>query len=97
MSKVTTTKSLLEQVNTQVQFMHSCGRTRLGYVTRYGKADSHDKYGEGGDAIYNADAGATKELLLRLAHRLGVTDALVLSALTGLDLEWPGEKTIGRV
>jgi len=50
-------------VNEQVDWMEHCGGTRSGYRARYGRkpvgceggCSIHSFYGEGGDAIFEAD------------------------------------------
>lgn len=56
---------LAQQVSKQIQWMVEHGNTLAGYVTRYGSASDPEHYGEGGEAIYAADAAELQKLLAR--------------------------------
>ena len=43
------------QLLEQIRWMKSCGGDREGYIKRYGVKGTEKCYGEGGEAIYQAD------------------------------------------
>lgn len=45
----------LEAFIAQGRWIEEHGETLEGYIQRYGSADDPDHYGDGGEAIYNAD------------------------------------------
>ena len=55
-------------VEEQIRWIEEHGGNLEGYVKRYGSKDEHDHYGQGGEAIYEADVRALEELVLRLVH-----------------------------
>ncbi len=49
---------LRNQVAGQKQWIAEHGETLAGYITRYGSRIDVDRYGDGGEAIYDADTAA---------------------------------------
>lgn len=63
---------LLKEIADQIDWIEGHGRTEAGYIQRYGSAESPQKFGDGGEAIYAADVGALNMLLTkgrRWTHR----------------------------
>ena len=58
MKRIKLTDAILDQE----QWIESCGGTLAGYVARYGAADDPGRYGNGGEAIYEADVAYLEEL-----------------------------------
>ena len=48
-------ETLVRRVAEQRRWIEQHGGDRLGYVARYGSASDPTHYGEGGEAIYEAD------------------------------------------
>ena len=59
--------TLREQIETQRRWIYECGRSRAGYISRYGSASDLDYHGDGGEAIYEADRAQLKKLENELA------------------------------
>lgn len=55
-------ETLIRQVAEQRRWIEQHGGDRAGYVARYGRASDPLHYGEGGEAIYEADRA---ELVIR--------------------------------
>ena len=52
----------LRRLQEQRDWIAAHGSDFAGYVARYGSADDPDHYGDGGEAIYEADRSALREL-----------------------------------
>ena len=55
--------TLQEAIEQQRKWIVDCGGSLAGYVKRYGAKDDPDKYGYGGEAIYEADMGELTRLI----------------------------------
>lgn len=49
-------------IDEQRQWMERCGGTRAGYILNYGFDSDPNKYGDGGNAIYDADRSQLERL-----------------------------------
>ena len=58
---------LLQQIGEQRNWIARCGLTLGGYVKNYGSKDDPEHSGEGGEAIYQADMAALRQLESDLA------------------------------
>jgi hypothetical protein len=56
---------LLEAVQAQQAWMTEHGGTRSGYIARYGSVDNSNHYGNGGDAIFDADNAELQQRIAR--------------------------------
>ena len=54
---------LVDAIEQQRKWIDDCGGTLAGYIKRYGSKDDPDKYGYGGEAIYNADMAELTRLI----------------------------------
>jgi hypothetical protein len=63
-------RKIQQAIQEQINWIHAHGRDLNGYVDKYGKADDPNKYGNGGEAIYEADVAELERLrkLLRDYH-----------------------------
>jgi hypothetical protein len=59
-------KSVAQQVAEQREWIEEHGRSLSGYIERYGSVDDPKHYGDGGEAIYEADVSALRRLEERL-------------------------------
>lgn len=67
MAKQETKRQLYTRlVMEQKKWIESCGGTRAGYVARYGSASEPEHYGNGGEAIYDADKARLDSLEFKL-------------------------------
>jgi hypothetical protein len=58
-----------EAVQDQKEWMDSCGGTLQGYIVKYGSKTNPEKmYGNGGEAIYDADLAELRRLEERLDY-----------------------------
>lgn len=60
--KTKTPEQLLAE---QILWMQKCGGNLAGYVAHYGSESDPEHYGNGGEAIYNADYAEYERLLNR--------------------------------
>jgi hypothetical protein len=60
---------LTKRAREQREWMRLCGGTRAGYIARYGSRDDPDHYGDGGEAIYQADRTALDAIESQLTAR----------------------------
>ena len=56
-------KTLKAAIEDQRKWIASCGGSLGGYVRRYGADDDPNKYGNGGEAIYEADMAELNRLI----------------------------------
>lgn len=69
----------LERLAMERQWMADHGTTRYAYRERYGLSTDEDHYGDGGDAIYEADLAAlnhAQDALLEIEARIRRRDRL---------------------
>lgn len=55
--------SLRSQIAEQRRWMEQCGGNLAGYIMNYGSKDDAEHSGNGGEAIYAADANALGQLV----------------------------------
>jgi hypothetical protein len=60
-----------EQVARQRMWIEEHGGSLSGYCLRYGEAGDADRYGDGGEAIYEADTAALRRYEAELAQLEG--------------------------
>lgn len=63
------TPNIWKEIENQALWILEHGSTRAGYIARYGAANDPNKYGNGGEAIYAADAGYLAKLIDVVAKR----------------------------
>lgn len=57
----------LDRVNEQEEWIEECGGDLEGYVRKYGSINDPEHYGDGGEAIYQADLDALTTYVSQLA------------------------------
>jgi hypothetical protein len=62
---------LVKQIEQQKAWIQECGGHLQGYIARYGAAADPDHYGNGGEAIYQADTNELKRLQAELDAEIG--------------------------
>lgn len=55
--------NILQQIEDQVRWIVEHGADEAGYVSRYGSRNDPDHHGDGGEAIYAADAAEFHRLM----------------------------------
>ncbi len=75
---------LRNQIAGQKQWIAEHGETLAGYITRYGSRIDVDRYGDGGEAIYDADTAALAKWEATLAREGGASSTAGVSPKKGL-------------
>ena len=55
--------TIVDAVEQQRRWIVDCGGSLAGYIKRYGAKDDPCRYGDGGEAIYNADMAELTRLI----------------------------------
>ena len=50
-------------ISEERKWIKECGETLTGYIAKYGSAKDPNHYGDGGEAIYQADQNALANLI----------------------------------
>lgn len=67
-TRKTELESALYWYDQQKKWVEDHGGSRAAYILRYGSAQDPERYGDGGEAIYEADIAALERAEIRAQH-----------------------------